>query len=72
MSFIYLPFSLKLRTYVNEYNIISDFIGRNVEQAKKIMEDSDLKIHVAEDFEEAARLAVANAKAYMKSASAQS
>ena len=46
--------------------------GRNVEQAKKIMEDSDLKIHIADGFDDAARLAVANAEAYMKSASAQS
>jgi hypothetical protein len=38
----------------------------------KIMEDSDLKIHIADGFDDAARLAVANAEAYMKSASAQS
>jgi hypothetical protein len=36
------------------------------------MEDSDLKIHIADGFDDAARLAVANAEAYMKSASAQS
>lgn len=54
-----------------KYNI-SDFIGRNVEQARKIMEDSDLKIHVADGFDDAARLAVANAEAYVKSASAPS
>lgn len=46
--------------------------GRNVDAARKIMEESDIKIQVANGFDDAARLAVANAAAYAKSASAAS
>lgn len=46
--------------------------GRNVEHARKIMEESDLDIQVADGFDDAARLAVANADAYMKAEAAKS
>ena len=52
--------------------LLFPFLGRNVEQARKIMEESDLNIQVADGFDDAARLAVANANAYMKAEAAKS
>ncbi|CAG2244159.1 succinate--CoA ligase [GDP-forming] subunit beta, mitochondrial-like [Mytilus galloprovincialis] len=40
--------------------------GRNVEAARKIMEESDIDIHVADGFDHAAQLAVQHAKAYIE------